>query len=142
MLQLIYASAQTTPFTSQQLSALLAKARANNQRLGVSGLLLYHQGSFLQMLEGDEPVVTALYDEISKDRRHNRIVVLKRATVTERSFADWSMGFVEVSPAVAAKLEGFSSFLQRGSPLPNGLGEQLAKVLDAFRSGAWRQYVR
>jgi hypothetical protein len=57
MTEIIYASAQTQPFSSAQLTELLAKARRNNQALHVSGLLLYHRGSFLQVLEGDEAVV-------------------------------------------------------------------------------------
>jgi hypothetical protein len=141
MIEIIYASAQTQPFSPKQLTELLAKARQNNQALGVSGLLLYHDGSFLQVLEGDEPIVTSLFDKIARDPRHSRCIVIKRAPVAERAFADWSMGFVEVNPAVAKNLGGFNSFLQEGALDAPGMQEQVSKVLHAFRSGKWRQYV-
>jgi hypothetical protein len=141
MVEIIYASAQTVPFSPQQLTDLLAKARANNQGLGVSGMLLYHRGSFLQVLEGEEPIVTALYMKIAKDPRHDRLMVIKRSRVTERTFGDWSMGFVEVSAAVTRKLEGFNPFLQQGGLEIAGREDQLRKVLHGFRAGGWRQFV-
>jgi hypothetical protein len=66
--KIIYASASVKPFSSKQLTDLLAKARAKNGTLHVSGLLLYHQGSFLQVLEGEDSVVSALYERIVKAR--------------------------------------------------------------------------
>jgi Sensors of blue-light using FAD len=141
MIEIIYASAQSQPFSTKQLTELLEKARKNNQALGVSGLLLYHRGSFLQVLEGDEQVVDALYEKIGHDPRHNRFVVIKRSVVTERSFADWSMGFVEVNPAVAKKLEGFNQFLQQGLLDVPGTADKVRKVLRGFRDGDWRQHV-
>src|SRR5205823_4304594 len=55
--EIIYASASVQPFSSRQLTDLLARARAHNRTVAVSGLLLYHQGSFLQVLEGADSVV-------------------------------------------------------------------------------------
>ncbi|HET6150885.1 MAG TPA: BLUF domain-containing protein [Polyangia bacterium] len=141
--EIIYASASRQPFSPRQLTELLAKARASNQALAVSGLLLYHQGSFLQVLEGEDSVLSALYERITKDPRHHRCMVVKRSTVMQRSFADWSMGFVEVSAAVAKQLEGFNMVLQQGFV---GLGqtasaEAIRKVVYGFRAGQWRQHV-
>ncbi len=141
MLELVYASGGRAPFSPQELTELLAKARTNNQALGVSGLLLYHRGSFLQVLEGEESVVNALYEKIAKDPRHHRCVIIKRGTTANRSFADWSMGFVEVSAALAKKLDGFNSFFQQGRLDLKGGAEQISKVLEGFRSGQWRQHV-
>ena len=141
MLELVYGSAGVHAFSSEELTELLAKARRNNQALGVSGLLLYHRGSFLQVLEGEESVVSALYEKIAKDPRHHRCIVIKRGTVANRTFADWSMGFVEVSATVSKKLDGFNSFLHQGRLDLQGSAEQIRKVLVGFRSGQWRQYV-
>jgi len=141
LIEIIYASAQSRPFSSLQLTELLTKARQNNQGLGVSGLLLYHRGSFLQVLEGDEAIVTRLYDKIAMDPRHKRCIVIKRGSIVERTFADWSMGFVEVSQGVASKLDGFNSFLQQGAFEGKGAADQVSKVLHGFRAGGWRQHV-
>lgn len=141
MIEVIYASAGRQLFSSQQLTDLLAKARSKNQGLGVTGLLLYHRGSFLQVLEGEESVVSALFERIAKDPRHDRCMVIKRSVVAERSFADWSMGFVEISTAVAARLDGFNSFLLEGRLDLKGSAEQIETILRGFRSGQWRQQV-
>ena len=141
MVELVYASAALHSFTPKELTDLLAKARKNNQALGVSGLLLYHGGSFLQVLEGEEPVVDALFEKIAKDPRHNRCMVIKRSPIQSRRFADWSMGFVEVTGEVARKLEGFNSFFQKARIDLSGEAERLTKILGEFRSGQWRQHV-
>lgn len=141
MIEIIYASAGRHLFTSKELTDLLARARTNNQAAGVTGLLLYHRGSFLQVLEGEGSVVQSLYERIEKDPRHNRCIVIKRSTVEERSFADWSMGFVEVSTAEANRLDGFNSFLQQGHLDLQARAEQIEKILERFRSGQWRQHV-
>ena len=141
MIELVYASAARHSFTPKELTELLAKARTNNQALGVSGLLLYHRGSFLQVLEGEEPVVDALFEKIAKDPRHDRCIVIKRSTIASRRFADWNMGFVEVSAAVAQKLDGFTFFLQQGRIDLKADAERTAKILGEFRSGQWRQHV-
>jgi Sensors of blue-light using FAD len=141
MIEVVYASAGSQPFSSSQLIDLLAKARTNNQALGVTGLLLYHGGSFLQVLEGEDSVVSSLFEKIAKDPRHNRCIVIKRSTVTERSFADWSMGFAEVSPAVATRLDGFNSFLLQGRLDLKRSAKQLEQILGGFRSGRWRQHI-
>ena len=54
MHQLVYVSAATHAFTKSELLELLNKARANNQRLGITGLLLFKDGDFIQLLEGDK----------------------------------------------------------------------------------------
>ena len=141
MIEVVYASAGRHLFSSKELTDLLARARTNNQAAGVTGLLLYHRGSFLQVLEGEESVVNSLYERIAKDPRHNRCVVIKRSTVEVRSFADWSMGFVEVSTAVAKRLDGFNSFLQQGHLDLQARAKHVEKVLEGFRSGQWRQHV-
>jgi hypothetical protein len=141
--EIIYASASIQPFSPKELTDLLAKARAKNRLLAISGLLLYHRGSFLQVLEGEDAAVSALYDRIARDPRHHRCIVVKRSTVVRRSFSDWSMGFVEVSAAVAKGLDGFNAVLQRGFV---GLddtanAETIRKIVYGFRGGQWRQHV-
>jgi Sensors of blue-light using FAD len=95
------------------------------------------------VLEGEESVVSPLYAKIAKDPRHGRCMVVKRSTVAQRSFADWSMGFVEVSAAAARGLEGFNTFLQQGfvDLGKTARAETIKKVFDGFRLGQWRQHV-
>lgn len=144
MVQLLYASASRYEFTSDELSELLERARARNQADGVSGVLLYHEGSFLQILEGPEEAVEATYERIGKDKRHGRVVVLQRSVVTARSFEGWSMGCIKPADPKAAAVfakEGFSDFLATGKidNLESGDQQRIVRVLSGFRAGRWRQ---
>ena len=94
--ELIYGSVQTRPFTPVKLSELLTHARAHNQQLDVTGVLLHQNGVFIQVLEGEDKVVSALYDRISRDPRHKNVAVFRRGPIQARQFAGWSMGFVEL----------------------------------------------
>lgn len=142
-LQLIYVSAARAPFTEQELGSLLLKARANNQRLGVSGLLIHHAGSFFQVLEGGPDTVQTLYERIALDKRHTRVLPLVRGLVPQRTFGDWSMGFVAGSHPRLKDLPGFNDFLRRGFDVGHTAdGASRAKDLAlAFRSGRFRQLV-
>ena len=139
MHQLVYSSAATIEFTELELASLLLRARANNARLGVSGLLLHHSGSFMQVLEGDADVIASLFSTIGKDERHNRVVKLLDRDVAGRQFAEWKMGFVSVA-ALANPLPGFSEFLRHGAEASRG-ADAAERVLSAFRDGRFRSKV-
>jgi hypothetical protein len=93
MLSLVYVSSATQLFSDEDLKALLAQSRDKNKRLGITGLLLYKDGNFMQVLEGAEDAVLATYASIQADTRHHGILELIRQPVQEREFASWSMGF-------------------------------------------------
>ncbi|MEI9937362.1 MAG: BLUF domain-containing protein [Pseudomonadota bacterium] len=140
MYQIIYSSTAAVPFSERDLSTLLLRARGNNERLGVTGLLLSHENSFLQALEGDEAVLEALFLVISRDKRHDQIVKLLVRNVEGRHFAGWRMGFVAVS-SIAKTLPGFSDYLRhRGER--DGTADAAARLLSAFRDGRFHNHVR
>jgi hypothetical protein len=101
MLQLVYASAAVRPFTPADLTALLQKSRTRNSYLGVTGMLLYHSGSFLQVLEGSETSVQQIYASIQKDPRHTNEKLLYRGQIARPEFGQWSMGFENTSNSTA-----------------------------------------
>lgn len=111
MLSLVYVSYATTPFSEADLEALLQKSRSNNTRDGISGMLLYRDGDFLQVLEGPEESVRAAYTRIARDSRHGRIMMLDESEIGERNFADWSMGFRRLRREDMP--EGFVDFFNR-----------------------------
>ncbi|CAN5790879.1 hypothetical protein BH11MYX2_BH11MYX2_07760 [soil metagenome] len=135
MFQLVYTSVATTAFTADLLRKLLVGARANNTGLGVSGMLLHVEGSFLQVLEGERAVVDALYVKIGTDRRHARVSVLVSREVTERNFPDWSMGFVDAT-AKAASTVGYRAGV--GFADLAGDADKVMKIIADFRDGRWR----
>lgn len=110
MHNLIYLSSAKELFSEQQLIDLLTLARRNNAALDVTGLLLYHEGSFLQVLEGDQRTIQSLFQKISLDVRHKNLLKVIDSPVQQRSFKDWSMGFKQVSGGDWSTLEGYLGF--------------------------------
>ncbi len=99
--QLIYQSQATAPFDTPALAALLHQSRVFNWGHYLSGLLLHTPDDrFLQLLEGEEAEVRGLYyRHISRDRRHQHCEVIAEGPCSQRSFADWNMGFRIAQPA-------------------------------------------
>jgi Sensors of blue-light using FAD len=141
-LQLIYASAAVKPFTPPELRDLLAVARGKNTPIEVSGLLLYNQGSFFQILEGEEDTVEALYQKIGKDPRHTKVLLLLKRKLEERNFGEWSMGFADVA-RMSAGAPGFMELLNASSSFLDLQGDAklLGRLVDGFQDGNWRQFV-
>jgi len=98
-------------FSQAELLALLGKSRANNEKLGITGIMLYRDGNFIQLLEGEAGDVRALYQKIKRDRRHGGVIVLLEGSVAERDFPDWSMAFRDLSLAENNSLPGFNQFI-------------------------------
>ncbi|MDB4974675.1 MAG: hypothetical protein JWN48_3016 [Myxococcaceae bacterium] len=139
MQELIYASAARGLLDPVQLGDILAVARRNNARLGVTGILLYHQGSFFQVLEGPPDVLTALYARIAQDPRHAHLVELRTREIERASFAAWSMGFVSLDPRLLSQLPGRHALSSNGTLRQEP--EEVLALLDQFRQGQFRRYV-
>lgn len=93
-------SSATKPFSDEELQELLAKSRKNNVINGITGLLLYIDKDFLQVLEGEKDDVLKLYHKIEKDGRNSSVIPVFRCDVEERQFASWDMGFSKTSYSV------------------------------------------
>lgn len=98
MRQLLYVSATEQTPQPAMLNAILAGARASNALIGITGLLLFIEGGFLQMLEGEERALRELYARIQADRRHWDVRLLLDRAVQARSFTGWSLGFERPTP--------------------------------------------
>lgn len=97
MLRITYLSEASEPFTPQALLDLLEQCRRNNPGWGVTGLLIYANGTFLQTVEGEDAKVDALLERIASDPRHRHFRILSRQPISERSYQDWSMGFEQLT---------------------------------------------
>ena len=108
--QVVYHSLATYPLpTSADHTRLLALSRVNNQARGISGMLLYAEttGEYLQVLEGPEEEVRALYRKISVDVRHYSVYALSEGPAAERCFPNWQMGFAPLEADALAQLAGY-----------------------------------
>jgi hypothetical protein len=99
MFRLIYSSHSTIPATDRDtvLAQIFDVSRSRNKKAGVTGALLLTDHYFVQVLEGDEATVTALYERIRADGRHERVEVVESGTTGSRAFPRWSMAQVSRS---------------------------------------------
>jgi hypothetical protein len=142
MLQMIYTSEAKTKFSPAELQGLLLIARRNNNRDAITGMLLYEDGTFLQVLEGENEVVEATYQRIAADKRHHKIMLIARFEVDHRSFHDWEMGFFDASGGQLLQLPGYSNFLSKRTVELENLedGDKAREVLLNFKLGAWHRH--
>jgi Sensors of blue-light using FAD len=137
LMHCIYASAATRHFETAELTALLQAARKHNDGAGLTGMLLFTEGSFFQVLEGVPAAVEALYARIELDKRHEHVTKIVAEAIPLRSFAHWTMGFSQVSRDELALISGTNDFFS-GSSCFLGLDSGRAKkLLSAFREGRW-----
>ena len=114
LFSLLYSSAATYPMTDEDLVEILEQSRSYNQANNITGMLLYHNESFMQYLEGERAKVLDLYDRIAIDDRHTGVTLYFERAIDERNFANWSMGFTNLEKVDPAELEGFTPFLEKG----------------------------
>jgi hypothetical protein len=129
--QLIYVSSASWLLSDAELIQLLQEARHNNESLGVTGMLVYCDGTFIQVLEGERSVVEQLFHRIENDPRHHRCVVLLRQDHIGRAFDGWSMGFRASSRAEVDSLTGYVDFFG-DRPVPER-GAAAYTLLESFR---------
>jgi hypothetical protein len=94
--QLIYLSKASRQLDSVDFLKLLTVARENNINLRVTGSLFYNGGWFLQVLEGDLPVIQELYRKIEQDDRHMQAKVLYLEPAKSRTFSRWTMNMINL----------------------------------------------
>ena len=110
MKQIIYISSAVKKMNDDDLIDILKTSRENNKKNDISGMLLYDNGSFIQVLEGTDSLVDNTFINIQNDERHNNILVMQNKDVDFREFADWSMGFENISNIDKTKIDGYAQF--------------------------------
>lgn len=106
LVRLLYASRAAHAMTDAELAAILKQSREHNHAEGLTGLLCYTDGIFMQVLEGGRDAVNARYKAIVTDARHQDVILLGYDEISERHFAGWAMGQVNLSrlnPALVLK---------------------------------------
>jgi len=102
---LLYYGVESFGFAQKDFEELLEQARKRNEFLGVTGKLIYCEGTFIQILEGNENNVKEIYASIERDQRLIATKLVAEGTTKQRYFKDWSMDFEEVSLAAINELE-------------------------------------
>jgi hypothetical protein len=94
-------------FDGLDLEALLQQSRAANRVAGVSGMLLFKNHRFLQLLEGREDAVRDKMQLIAEDARHYNVTVLLEEHLPERQFPDWTMGYAADATLRQVRIPGY-----------------------------------
>ena len=110
MKQIIYISSAMKKMNDDDLLDILKTSRENNKKNDISGMLLYDNGSFIQVLEGEDSLVDNTFINIQNDERHSNVLVMQNRNVDFREFADWSMGFENISNIDKTKIVGYTHF--------------------------------
>ncbi|MEA3278147.1 MAG: BLUF domain-containing protein [Pseudomonadota bacterium] len=95
LFRLIYASDSEPSLEAEDLYELVRQATENNRDNEITGMLLYGQGEFLQVLEGERDVVNRLFQKISVDVRHHDVHIIEAKQVANREFGQWLTEVVE-----------------------------------------------
>lgn len=109
--QLVYISRAVRPMSDEDLLRILTGARRKNKAINITGLLVYKDLVFLQVLEGEQSNIQEVWEIIQADSRHANILELSYESLEQREFPDWSMGFVNFSGFDPAAIPGYSDFL-------------------------------
>ncbi|HEY0792096.1 MAG TPA: BLUF domain-containing protein [Chthoniobacterales bacterium] len=111
MFFLVYVSSAVNLFSKGELLKLLDISRCNNAKLGVTGMLLYKNGNFMQLIEGPEQAVRTLHAKIAIDSRHRGLITLLQGHQENREFEHWSMGFQSLDSEEVGPHPGYSDIL-------------------------------
>lgn len=108
MIHLIYISSATSLPTENDLKELLVQSRDRNKRQNITGMLLYDNMLYMQVLEGSAKDVHDIYNAIQNDPRNTAVITLTEEEITQRDFPTWRMGFKNLASCLPEELPGFA----------------------------------
>lgn len=111
--RLVYLSSYIGVATEDSLKEIFTVASRNNIRDEISGLLIFYEGNFFQIIEGEADQINACYKRIEADRRHRLPTRLSVQEVTERAFKNWEALFYLDNPNDPLKVDGQSDESKR-----------------------------
>jgi Sensors of blue-light using FAD len=130
--RIVYMSTAVGVLRAEELDRIYLRAQAANARADITGLMLFYEGVFLQVLEGPVAGVTSLVEKIRRDRRHSGFVVLESGAASERNFGGSAMNFVSARKLSAGEKQAFSELRQAVSARGASSGLGLSDLLAAF----------
>src|SRR5450755_3810168 len=115
--RLIYSSEAAPDLATPDLEGMLAESRIRNLACGITGVLVFVDGAFLQILEGEKRDVLDLMERIERDPRHRGIKVFHEEETDERAFSSWSMAYLSPSAEEVSRWAALDGATTIGSVL-------------------------
>ena len=131
--QLTYVSNRNSNCTQVEIEKILSSCKKNNPAMEITGVLLYSDSKFIQMLEGKAKTITDLYDTIKSDNRHGSSIMISYGLIKERSFPNWHMGARKIAGSVCFKTDLSKEEVTVFNNMLNGIEESGVKVLDLLK---------
>lgn len=136
---LAYTSVAAHDMTHAELIALLNHARDQNKVRNVTGMLLYMDGCFFQVMEGECAVIDHLYEKIAQDGRHTHVMKLIEEPLPERTFSNWMMSYQNVTREELSSITGLTDFLDHEDPGFWRMEQSRARqLIELFKAGRWQ----
>ena len=140
---IVYISSSKGHLSDDKLDRILSQSRKNNRTSGITGVLLYFNGCIIQVLEGPEERVKALYEIIRRDPQHTQVIKMYDEFIEQRSFSDWFMGYTTISARELDHLHHELSFMS--DPFMPVLKEKLRNpvlsILQVFYENNHRNWI-
>lgn len=115
---LIYSSLADPQTDNDSMQALLRNSRFNNKRQNITGLLLFHKGAFLQVLEGDRRVICNLFEKkLMRDTRHKSVTLFHDEQITTRRFRHWHLAYSDLKEPAPMVSASYTELLKQGRSL-------------------------
>lgn len=90
---IVYRSRASANVDDKEIEKILKTARKANAKNGITGILIFKEGVFLQVLEGERSKVLDTINRIKEDIRHQDVTIIGDMIGSEKSFASWDMAF-------------------------------------------------
>lgn len=137
MHRIVYVSEASHEMSEADLNQIVEASRRNNGRADTTGVLIYHEGRFFQVLEGHPQLLRSCFQRISMDRRHHGVAIIEQMRVTERAFPKWRMGYSrteDLKPDLRNNLFSIYDLIPPNSP-DRGDDPKVRAQLRAFLAG-------
>jgi hypothetical protein len=140
-MHLIYVSSATEPLSDADIDQILDTSRANNREVRVTGLLLFKDDCFLQVLEGEDDAIVDTFDRIKSDRRHRAIDILRYEHIPRRSFGRWHMAFANHDTLAREATDTFEAFIDEHFDEAHLelAGSKVYDLVLAFKNDLWKR---
>lgn len=135
MYRIIYLSSAIKILSDDEINDLLTISRENNLKHDITGLLLYSEGNFIQILEGSKENVLKIFEKIKHDSRHRNIITVIKEPIANRTFSDWSMGYSLLDPSFLNKHPEINPFRFKSSAYIDRIVKTFIETfLNSFRN--------